>query len=138
MILRLERVEIVPAYTMGQLYVDGAFECWVLEDPVREGPKVYGATAIPFGQYAVTVDFSNRFKKMLPHVLNVPGFAGIRIHAGNTVHDTEGCLLVGCDRVGATVQRSRQAFLALMPKLQLARERGEEVTLEIVKSEAAS
>ena len=136
--LRLERIECVPAYTMGQLYVDGAFECWVLEDPVREGPKVAGETAIPFGSYEVGITFSSRFKKMLPILRNVPGFEGVRIHAGNTVHDTHGCLLVGCDRVGATVQRSRQAFLSLMPKLETAHGDGEEIMLDIVRGEASA
>lgn len=136
--LRLDRIEIVPAYTMGQLYVDGAFECWVLEDPVHEGPKVDGETAIPFGSYAVGITFSNRFKKMMPILRNVPGFEGVRIHAGNTVHDTHGCLLVGCDRVGATVQRSRQAFLSLMPKLETAHGDGEEIMLDIVRGESAA
>lgn len=135
--LRLERIECVPAYTMGRLYVDDAPECWVLEDPVRDGPKVHGETAIPEGTYAVTVTFSNRFKKPMPLLKDVPGFEGVRIHSGNTVHDTEGCLLVGMDRVGATVQRSRQAFLALFPKIVLARESGEEVTIEIATKGAA-
>lgn len=136
MTLRLERQELAPAYTMGRLYVDDAPECWVLEDPVREGPKVAGETAIPFGTYEVTVTFSNRFQKPLPLLKDVPGFEGVRIHPGNTVHDTRGCLLVGMDRVGPTVQRSRQAFLALFAKLQLAREGGEPITIHVTREGA--
>lgn len=130
--LRLERIECEPAYTMGRLFVDGTFECWVLEDPVREGKKIAGVTAIPAGTYPVVLDFSNRFQKIMPHVLNVPGFEGIRIHAGNTTSDTDGCLLVGVKRLGATVQRSRDAYRGLFGRLTRAIDAGETVELEIV------
>lgn len=66
--LLLARVQIVPAYTMGRLYVNGEPECWVLEDPVRDGPKVPGETAIPFGTYVITIDWSNRFKREMPTI----------------------------------------------------------------------
>lgn len=132
MILRLERLELVPAYTMGRLYVDDELECWVLEDPVRAGPKVDGDTAIPAGTYEVAITFSNRFHRPLPLLKDVPGFEGIRIHPGNTTHDTRGCLLVGMERVGATVRRSRPAFEALFQKIKLAREAGDHVAIEIV------
>jgi len=136
--LRLERIEFATEYTMGRLFVDGAFECWVLEDAVRAGKKIAGATAIPAGTYAVTVDFSNRFQKPMPHILDVPGFEGIRIHPGNTTSDTDGCLLVGLKRVGATVQRSRDAYRALFAKLSKAIESGEKVEIEIVHREQES
>lgn len=136
--LRLERLEREKAYTLGQLYVDDAYECWVLEDPVRDGPKVHGETAIPEGRYRVVLDKSPRFRRRMPHLLDVPGFSGIRIHSGNTVTDTEGCLLVGCDRLGGTVVRSRDAFASLMSKLEAAESLGEEVWIDVTHREEAA
>jgi hypothetical protein len=133
--LTLERLQLGPNFTMGQLSVDGTFECWVLEDQVRpDGIKVPGETAIPFGTYPVIITWSQRFSKFMPLVCNVPDFEGIRIHSGNAVADTRGCLLVGADRHGnGTVGRSRQAFGELMPKLQTALDNGDTITLEITK-----
>ena len=139
MILRLERPELHPAYTVGRLYVDGNSECWVLEDTVRpEGEKVAGATAIPFGTYAVILDHSQRFGRTMPHILDVPNFEGVRIHAGNTVADTSGCLLVGMARAGASVFHSRLAFDELMKKLIAAKAFGDTITLETVRKENAA
>lgn len=81
---------------IGEILVDGKHFGYTLEDISRD-EKVYGATAIPSGKYNVIVDYSEHFNKFLPHVLNVPRFAGIRIHGGNTAKDTEGCILVGLD-----------------------------------------
>lgn len=129
--LRLDRFDLQPAYTMGRLYVDDVLECLTLEDAVRDGPKVPGATAIPAGTYPVQVTYSNRFGKPMPLIADVPGFAGIRIHSGNTVADTEGCILVGKMRVGATVQLSREAFAHLFPKIQAAQDAGQSITIDI-------
>ena len=136
--LVLERVQIGPDFTMGSLSVDGAFECWVLEDQVRtDGVKVPGKTAIPFGTYPVIITYSTRFQRFMPLLCNVPNFEGIRIHMGNAVEDTRGCLLVGSDRHGnGTVGRSRQAFNDLMPKLQTALDSGDSITLEVTKPQA--
>jgi hypothetical protein len=92
-------------FTLSRLLVDGEVvpECpYILEDKVREvvglpiaAWKVGGETAIPVGTYKVVIDMSQRFKKLMMHLLNVPGFDGIRVHAGNTSHDTEGCLIIG-------------------------------------------
>ena len=108
--------------TIGKMYIDGVFECFTLEDVVRNGPKVPGATAIPAGSYNVIVDFSNRFQKDMPHILDVPGFEGIRIHSGNTDADTEGCILLGRNRAEDYVGESRLAFASFFPKLQAAGE----------------
>lgn len=134
--LRLERLEMNPAYTIGKLYVDGAYQCWVLEDTVRPpGEKVHGATAIPFGTYKVILNRSQRFGKTLPLVCNVPDFEGIRIHPGNTPADTDGCLLVGTERAGGTVLNSRGAFNALMVKLVAAVAKGDAISLEVTRPE---
>ena len=132
-----------PSYltcTTGSLYVDGAFECATLEDVVREIAgvpvarwKVKGKTAIPAGTYTVQLTFSNRFQKVMPQLLDVPGFEGVRIHPGNTDADTEGCILVG-DLVapgGESILQSRAAYNRLLPKIEQAITRAEPITLEI-------
>ncbi|EJN09394.1 DUF5675 family protein [Herbaspirillum sp. YR522] len=115
--------------TPGQLFVDGRFECFTLEDFVRRpGVKVYGQTAIPAGTYQVVVTMSPRFKRLLPLLLNVPGFEGIRIHTGNKAADTDGCILVGDSPSAGWLGQSRVAFDRLFAKLQATRE---PITIEI-------
>ena len=123
--------------TIGRLFVNGEFECYTLEDCARAGRKVPGATCIPAGSYALTINYSNRFKKMMPQLLSVPGFEGIRIHSGNTDADTEGCVLVGRTRAADFVGNSRAAFGALLAKLQAATEAGSEVRVSVVDGERA-
>jgi hypothetical protein len=81
-------------FVMGALSEGGKKLCDTLEDPPRE-EKVPGKTGIPVGRYNVDVTFSNRFKKRMPLIKEVPGFEGIRIHGGRDEKDTEGCILVG-------------------------------------------
>jgi hypothetical protein len=126
--LVLQRLPSTPACTLGSLSVDGVFACYTLEDVVRQGPKVYGATAIPAGTYPVVITQSPRFKRPLPLLLNVPGFEGVRIHPGNTAADTEGCILVGRQHGPSAVLESRLAFNALFEKLKAAKR---PVTIEI-------
>ena len=137
--LRLERPLVRnPQQTIGELYVDGAFECFTLEDAEREIEgkpvaewKVAGATSIQKGSYDVVITFSNRFNRDLPLLENVPGFEGIRIHSGNTAADTEGCILVGRGKTEKTVTESRAAFNALFAKIKQALDEGDMVTIEI-------
>ena len=74
-------------YTIGDLYVNNVWFSNTLEDKVRllnsYEDKVYGETAIPIGRYKVILSYSNRFKRILPEILNVDFFKGIRIHEGN-------------------------------------------------------
>jgi len=76
--------------------------------------KVARQTAIPTGRYEIAINYSNRFQKQLPILLNVPGFEGVRIHSGNTEEDTEGCILIGIDRTFDTITNSRVAMTRLM------------------------
>jgi len=118
--LLLAREILTPTFTAGCLYVNGIFECFTMEDTVREpGVKIPGKTAIPAGKYQLALDMSVRFNRMMPHILNVPGFEGIRIHAGNTAVDTEGCILVGRERQdgGRVITYSRATFEILFSKL---------------------
>lgn len=130
--LRLVRTELTPDYTTGALYVDGAFECYTLEDTVREpGVKVHGQTAIPAGTYKVIINMSARFKRLLPLLLNVPGFEGVRIHPGNSAANTEGCVLVGRKKSPGWLGESVLAFEPLFARLQAAARKGEDIELEI-------
>lgn len=136
--LTVVRTDLMPTCTLGLMDIDGHFECHTLEDTDRKlesNPtgKIYGETAIPRGKYVVVLDFSHRFKQTLPHVLGVPLFDGIRIHAGNTEADTHGCILVGTYRTKAkTIAGSRDAMVALMIKLQHAVDSGQKIELEIL------
>lgn len=124
MTLLVLREPTVEGTTFGSLYIDGHRFCDTLEDPIREVAgvpvekwKIKGETAIPAGAYPLVLSQSLRFARLLPEVLNVPGFVGIRIHAGNTIADTEGCLLVGSARTGRAVTGSRVMLEKLMLRL---------------------
>lgn len=118
--LLLKRIDKTKNSTIGQLYVDGKFECYTLEDVERD-VKIKSETAISKGVYDVKINFSNRFKKQLPILINVPNFEGVRIHPGNTNHDTEGCILVGTTKSKDFIGNSRTAFNRLFKKMQLAK-----------------
>lgn len=115
--LTLCRFDLQPERTLGTLEVAN-LRLFTLEDTVRQGAKVAGKTAIPAGRYRVVVTWSPRFSQRLPLLLDVPGFTGIRIHAGNTEADTEGCILVGQDYTPTFLVRSRLALDALLDLLE--------------------
>lgn len=127
--LKLVRRTLTEQSTIGTLSINGRFECFTLEDRVRPF-KIKGETAIPAGIYEVTITFSDRFRKPLPLLLNVPNFSGIRIHPGNTAADTEGCILVGTTQGKDMIGNSRVAFKALFAKIEAAL-RKEKVFMEV-------
>ena len=144
--LKLERKFKGTEYTIGDLFIDGVFFSNILEDVVRgltdknddgdfddkgEG-KVYGETAIPAGKYEVVITYSNRFKKYLPLLLNVPGYEGIRIHPGNSVVDTHGCILPGINNIKGKVTKSKETTELLISKIKDSLDNGELVTIEII------
>lgn len=117
--------------TIGGLYIDGDFECNTLEDVVRD-VKIPGATAIPSGTYQLVIDHSDRFGCDMPHILNVPNFGGIRIHAGNTDADTEGCILLGVSTGDPDfVTMSRLTFNKFYSKLMNRLNGGEQVSITV-------
>jgi len=128
--LRVIREPSTVAATMGILLIDGVFTCWTLEDVVRP-VKIPGETAIPAGRYDVRLSLSQRFQKVLPEVLAVPGFTGVRIHAGNTQADTHGCLLVGRVRAYDRVEESKLALMNVMEHLRRATTAGDPITITI-------
>lgn len=100
--IRVFRVRFHETRTVGQLYVNGDFFCFTLEDKVREIPnkpvadwKVQNETAIPEGKYRVVLQNSPKFGEETITLLRVPGFTNIRIHSGNMEDHTDGCLILG-------------------------------------------
>ncbi len=133
--LKLTRDVFTAKSTLGTLTIDDAFECYTLEDVDRKledgGEKIYGETAIPRGTYDVIIDFSPKYQKPMPHILNVPQYEGVRIHPGNFPKDTEGCILLGLSRGIDRVNSSVLAFQRLLAKLDAAYDSGETVMLEV-------
>lgn len=129
--LTLRRIAKRATYTIGRLYINGAYFCDTCEDCDRglrddmpldyiKHAKVYGVTAIPLGTYKVTLTYSPKFKKTLPLIHNVKGFEGIRIHSGNTAEDSLGCILVGENKAVGKVLNSRATMNKLLPILAAA------------------
>lgn len=136
--LTLKRIALRSTYTIGRLYIDGKYFCDTCEDRVRdtnrngvfdEERKIYGETAIPYGTYKVILSMSNRFKRVLPLLLDVPEFSGIRIHSGNSADDSLGCILVGENKQVGKVLNSRNTEKKLMKVLQAT---DEDIEIEIV------
>jgi hypothetical protein len=131
--LLLTRYGFDAVSTIGKLTENGALLCYTLEDKDRgldsgmdaeivRKKKVDGKTAIPYGRYEINCTYSPRFKRVLPQLMAVKGFAGIRIHPGNFNEDTEGCLLPGLSskyskQKGFYVEQSRTAFESLYDKI---------------------
>ena len=118
-------------YTISRLYVDGKYFCDTLEDCIRNGKKIAHVTAIPRGTYEIQWTYSNRFKQFMPLLCNVPNFSGIRIHAGNTSADTDGCILVGKNDVVGKVLLSRLFTWRLYTLIKKAIDKNERVTITL-------
>lgn len=141
-------------YTIGKLSIDGVPFCETLEDKDRglkntmsleeiKSLKKAGITAIPTGTYNVRMDVvSSKYSKSawyqknchgskVPRLENVPGFEGILIHSGNTAEDTEGCLLVGQNKVVGKVINSKETFLQLYNKMYVTHQKGEKIEITI-------
>jgi hypothetical protein len=125
--ITIKRLHKTDKSTIGELLIDGIFECYTLED-IERPVKIKAETAISKGTYKVIINQSNRFKRLMPLLLNVPNFEGVRIHAGNTNHDTEGCILVGRTRSKDFIGQSRKAYEKLFKKMQAAKD----ITLTIL------
>lgn len=142
--LTLRRIAKRDTYTIGHLYIDGAYFCDTCEDRVRDltrERKVPGETAIPAGTYAVTMKVqSPKFRSRaqyrfcggyLPRLLDVPHFEGVLIHIGNSAKDSEGCILVGKNKAKGQVLESTETFRTLYAQLKAADGRGEKITITV-------
>lgn len=127
--LKLLRYPSVSNYTEGKLYINGVYFCDTLEDTDRgldqsmsefeiKRRKIYGQTCIPSGEYKVILNMSPRFKKILPRILDVKGFEGVLMHAGNTVQDSSGCILLGTKSSNGVLMNSRKSVDVLIKKLE--------------------
>lgn len=120
----LQRTNKTNDYTEGKLFVDDVYVCDTIEDCDRglnqsmseeeiASKKVYGKTCIPTGRYKVVIDWSNKYGKMLIHILNVKGFDGIRIHSLNSAADSLGCIGPGLKTAPGWVSNSRKTYAIL-------------------------
>lgn len=140
--LRLERLWPKKDYTVGRLYVDDRLFCNTLEDRIvdknkngvfdGEEKKVYGESAIPYGTYKIIYNWSPKFGRNLPRLLNVPHFEGILIHPGNTAADSAGCILVGKNTEVGRLTNSRYISDELNKLIDEAQQKEEPITIEIV------
>jgi hypothetical protein len=131
--LTLARKWFEPTCTIGMLDIDGHAECYILEDVERD-IKIPGETCIPIGTYVVVIDYSERFKRRLPRLLDVPDYTGIRVHPGRphtTAIDTSGCLLPGLEKYEDSLGHSVIAFDHLFGQLLMAESLQDLITIEI-------
>jgi len=133
--LKLIRKTLTDKSTIGELFINGVFYCYTLEDKDRKlesgGKKIHSLTAIARGKYSVIVSYSNRFKQYMPQIINVPQFEGIRIHSGNKSENTEGCILVGRTKSVDFIGESKIAYTGLFSQLKKV-EKTEKITIEIL------
>lgn len=140
--LELKRIARKNTYTIGRLFVDGEYFSDTIEDKDRlikqtdsldkiKKAKVYAETAIPTGTYNIVVNQSPKFKRLLPRLLDVPGFEGILIHRGNTAKDSAGCIIVGENKVVGKVINSTPYELKLTEMLKKAQDKKESITIKI-------
>lgn len=138
MILKLIRDTFTPSETIGKLYIDNLFCCNTLEPPVVPNTR-HPKGAIPQGWYKVTVTNSLHFGRLLPILHMVPGFEGIRIHAGNNREHTEGCILVGeCAEMSLMLHSSRHAEHIVCNQLLNAQKHHEQIFIEIATKDTYS
>lgn len=139
--LHVIRTTFTDQSSVGELYLNGAFYCYTLEDVDRDlradlpldairARKIFAQTAIPTGNYEIILNWSNRFQKQMPLLLRVPGWEGVRIHSGNYPHQTEGCILLGKTKLDNMVGVSNKTFEAFMVEMRRATKR-EKIHIEI-------
>jgi hypothetical protein len=139
--LKLKRTECGKKATLGAISINDKHECFCIEDMDRQleinpDAKVMHETCIPRGTYQVIITYSNRFKRELPLLVDVPGFEGIRIHPGNTDADSSGCILPATSwgrdgNANPIGGNSREAFRRLFEKIEAALDAGQSVEIEI-------
>lgn len=138
--LTINRRPSLGGATIGEMLEDGARLCYTLEDEIREvvgepvaNWKLRGATAIPSGEYRVTLEHSPRFGPDTLTINNVPGFVGVRIHGGNTHENTEGCPLLGLRVTDTTIVSgtSGPAVALVKARVRQALSAGQHVLLTI-------
>lgn len=153
----LKRIAKKPVYTIGKWYINGEHFCETIEDTDRgldqsmtlamiASRKVHGKTAIPTGKYILDMSqpspkyrekakkdaYFKKYCEHMPRILNVKGYSGILVHPGTDEKDTEGCPIVGQNKIVGKVVNSRATFDKLWEQLYAAYLRKETITIEIV------
>ena len=132
--IRTEEVEEYRTYTNDEYFCDTLEPTW--RDYANGAYKIKGKSAIPEGRYAVVITWSPRFKTWLPLLVGDQEFSkkwqGIRIHAGNTAKDTQGCILVGKNREVGKVLDSRKCLYELKQKIVAAKDKGAPVWITVM------
>lgn len=139
--LKLVRKIFNKTSTEGNFYVDEKWFCNTIEDVTRSEPgiwnkgiKIFGETAIPYGRYEVLVTYSNRFKRLLPILLNVPDFEGIRIHNGTSEKSSLGCVIVSYKDDDKTHKLiNDKGAMNDLTKLILKAQKTQKIYIDIVK-----
>lgn len=133
--LELYRYNFGDTYTEGRLYIDGKYAADTIEPRTRtlrsEADKIKHKTSIPYGEYRVVMSYSPRFRCLLPELLSVPYFSGIRIHSGNDASDTSGCILCGTKWRDGYIIGSRVATQRVIEKIKAAHDSREIITIDI-------
>lgn len=139
--LNLKRIALKSNYTIGKLFINDVYYCDTMEDKVidinKNGKfddgltKFMHQTAIPYGTFKVVVNYSPKFKRELPRLLDVPYFEGILIHNGNDQNSTSGCIIVGENKVVGKVTNSTFYMNNLTARIKDAQNKGETITITI-------
>lgn len=139
--LNLKRIALKSNYTIGKLFINDVYYCDTIEDKVidinKNGKfddglnKVMHQTAIPYGTFKVVVNYSPKFKRELPRLLDVPYFEGILIHNGSDQNSTSGCIIVGENKVVGKVTNSTFYMNNLTARIKDAQNKGEIITITI-------
>lgn len=151
--IRVDRAWKRPEYVISRFIIDGMRVCECLEDADRglrqdmsettiRRDKIYGRTAIPTGRYRIDMEtYSPKFgcrsfykevcNGMVPRLVDVPGYEGVLVHAGNTCEDTQGCLLTGENKVKGKVVNSQATFRRVYKMMKEAHDRGEEIWITV-------
>lgn len=154
--LEVQRKYKKDTYTIGKLFIDGNYFCDTLEDKDRgldasmlltdiQNTKVWGETAIPTGEYAITLDvISPKFSKYpfymevcqgkLPRLVNVPGYEGILLHVADGYKGAElvhGCIGVGQNKIKGGLINGKDTFRRLYATMKEAYDRREGIMIKI-------
>lgn len=136
MLIEVKRHWYTNRSTMGVLNINGTHTCFTLEDVARaESIKIDGETCIPAGTYKVIMDYSERHKKIMPHILDVPKFEGIRFDIANKPEEILGCIAVGFERFYDILGSSRAAYECVMKQINEAFIRNEPIELVITNEQ---
>lgn len=145
MVIEVTRCYHKADYTIGKIAIDGFVQPYNTmepfdagldsvkdsEDVIKRSKAIHGKVAIPTGMYPVTLHVSPRFKHVMPLIQNVPAFDGVLFHAGNSVKDTAGCILLGYNDSVGWLSNSRDAYMSFVSNVLFAIKQHDVILLHI-------